>query len=471
MYYPTRRIRPMEVQERVPFQPILSQTLDSRGKAISPESTLPPRGARTVLYLLVLVLAGLVGVVPFCLRRQSDWYNVYVPAAERLLAGENIFEQGFVYPPLAACLAVPWIVVPPIVGKVLWYLTSLVSLYVLCRVAWHLTGGKRLGPLTEPDRREHAVAILGSAFGVSFAVDSICNHQNDVLVVALVVVGCFLMHRSRWIGGAAIIGLAAGLKCTPLLFAPYLICKGRWNAAATVVGVALMSNFLPDAFIRPNDGESRLGRFGNTLLAPMVDREHRFGTWAASIESNHSLSGVGNRLLGFDSPGPRLPAVQRASYPSPETVRLWYLLTAGSCIVMACLTQLRRKGDIVAEFGIVLALMPLLSPHSSKGHFCTLIVPGLYLARLAVYRRDLVSRICVGIVVLLTVLKTATLVGRPISHWLFWYGGIPAGTVVLLIGSVQARLRGVISEVEVAAQPQSDEMSTHLKEMPIQRAA
>ena len=50
-----------------------------------------------------------------------------------------------------------------------------------------------------------------------------------------------------------------------------------------------------------------------------------------------------------------------------------------------------------AEFGIVLTLMLLLSPMSSKPHFCTLFLPGFCLARLAVNRSSRAAALAVGV--------------------------------------------------------------------------
>src|SRR5262245_26086392 len=117
-------------------------------------------------YVLIWLVLGLIGLIPFCRKGQSDWYNVYIPAAQRLLAGENLFEQGFVYPPVAAGLAVPWLALPPLAGRVLWYLFSLTVLYILWAASWRLTGG-RLERSAGTDWREHVIALFGGIFGLS----------------------------------------------------------------------------------------------------------------------------------------------------------------------------------------------------------------------------------------------------------------------------------------------------------------
>src|SRR5947209_10165131 len=92
----------------------------------------PPYTCQLIILLLVLS-------VPLCRRHSGDWDNVYVPAAKHIVASEIMFQDGFVYPPVNALLAMPVISLPPIVGVIGWYAVSSVALICLVQAAWRLS--------------------------------------------------------------------------------------------------------------------------------------------------------------------------------------------------------------------------------------------------------------------------------------------------------------------------------------------
>ena len=93
------------------------------------------------------------------------------------------------------------------------------------------------------------------------------------------------------------------------------------------------------------------------------------------------------------------------------------------------------------EYSLVLVLMLLLSPMSSKPHFCTLVVPGLCLARLAVERRDRLLMCVMAVAIGAGLLSNKDLWGAHIYDFALWYGSVFANAVVLYLGCVYALWR------------------------------
>jgi hypothetical protein len=94
--------------------------------------------------LSIIVLIGLA--FPFCLRQHSEWEEVYLRAASNLLVGKDIYalRDGYLYPPFMAWLALPFIFLPPAVGRMVWYLTNAACLFLMYRWAWLVSGGSAL---------------------------------------------------------------------------------------------------------------------------------------------------------------------------------------------------------------------------------------------------------------------------------------------------------------------------------------
>ena len=179
---------------------------------------------RPYTVVLTVVLAALA--VPFCLRTATDWDSVYLPAARRLTAGESVFQGGYLYPPASAWLAIPFADLPRIPGRLAYYAVNVVALLVLLTGAWCLSGGGRLQGEPPVPRGEHLILALGLLTGVYYVLDALSNQQTDLVLGGLLVGGCVLLARGRSVAAAVSFGIAAGVKCTPLLWSPYLAWRG-----------------------------------------------------------------------------------------------------------------------------------------------------------------------------------------------------------------------------------------------------
>src|SRR5258708_34907956 len=196
-------------------------------------------------YTLSATLFLALFVIPFCTRKQSDWEYVYIPAAQRLSEGKDVFERGFVYPPINVWLMLPFVGMPRIPARLLWFALNGTALLILIRGAWKVSGGGALEGAQPASRREHMIFGLGLLCGIYYAFDALTNQQTDLLVAALVIAGCqALGRRNDWKAGL-LIGVAAGVKCTPLLWAGYLARRKPWAGPFLFPLVSPGLNLLP----------------------------------------------------------------------------------------------------------------------------------------------------------------------------------------------------------------------------------
>ena len=90
---------------------------------------------------------------------------------------------------------------------------------------------------------------------------------------------------------------------------------------------------------------------------------------------------------------------------------------------------------------MVLILMVLLSPHSSKPHFCTLLLPGFCVARAALNwpNRGLLALLLAALAC--AAVSNADLVGEWLYSWGKWYGSLAWCALLLYVGSCGVLLR------------------------------
>ena len=268
-------------------------------------------GACLSLFCAASVLASVVHSSPLDL-------SIYRDAAETVARGGALYKgrwadgYQFNYPPFAAMLFL--LLVP--FGLLLdtAVVTTLSGLALLCCL-W------RAGVLAN---RRVSVPLLG--FGAVLLVVSEPVHytlsfgQINLFIAALVITDLSLPDGSRFKG--ALIGLAAGVKLTPLIFIPYLFFTGRRRAAAIAAAVFVLTVLI--AFIAlPHDASAfwlhglflsskrvggvasvanqslraallRLSPHLNALALPLCGAVAALGLWVACQAARH-----GDELLGF----------------------------------------------------------------------------------------------------------------------------------------------------------------------------
>ncbi|MCF1765041.1 glycosyltransferase 87 family protein [Corynebacterium argentoratense] len=254
------------------------------------------RGAMVVSLALVLLF-----MLPFTLNLTADMseqllkyhidIDVYREGARSLLAGENIYTRDFqvggimlpfTYPPLAAMLFTPLVLLPVYIDAVILNGLTLLALW-WCMVI--VLGAATRLPLS--DRRLLALMVLPVAIVCDPVRETLGFAQVNVLLMALVIADT-LRPRSR-VPRGLFIGLAAAIKLTPAVFGLFFLLKRDWRSAiqTAVFGVGFTALAW---LIRPDVSKEY---WFNTLRDPS-----RIGGLAYS--TNQSFRGLFARLFPGD---------------------------------------------------------------------------------------------------------------------------------------------------------------------------
>jgi alpha-1,2-mannosyltransferase len=222
---------------------------------------LAPRRRHWPLWVAIVVcaLAAAAYVTDVLLHNHGqmlNWYDLNVynhggliarDAPRRLYTWQLRPGIKFTYTPFAAvmfaaCSLLPW--------PALRWLMTVTSLAAICVTIW-LT----LGALGWHGRRRATAfsAIAAVALWVEPVQRALHLGQIEPLLMVLIVWDICQPDRRRWKGLG--IGVAAGIKLTPLVFIPYLILTGKLRQAAVVTAafagtVAIGFVFLPHASVK-----------------------------------------------------------------------------------------------------------------------------------------------------------------------------------------------------------------------------
>jgi hypothetical protein len=408
-----------------------------------------------VVWLSILLVLAIQSVI----RQDSEWQDVYVAAARTLLSGKDLYAPGpYLYPPFSALLAVPFVALPTLAVRLVWYGVNVAALGVLLYSAWCLAAGPRFrGAGSVPSRDWYALA-LGALGCAPYWLNTLAHQQTDLVIAALLTAGCFVMIRDRIISGAVLIGLAAAFKGPPLLFVGYLVFRRRWLAACVTTVVALSANLLPDLIAHPADG-TWLGRWVGRILLPTISAP--VGTWNADQYNifNQSLSGTLQRLAtstwSFDTGGLVFSARDIVIEPTTLKAIVYALMLAMLVLsIGAALFGERaspnvpvdgRPGRAAIEMTAMIVLVLLMSPMSGLSHFATLAAAMMCLSRMALVERHRPSLIAFGIALVSALAVNKDLVGATAYDLVLWSGVTTASAIALWLACLLLLICGKIS--------------------------
>ena len=260
----------------------------------------------------------------------------------------------FTYPPFAAVVFTGLAVVPWRVAVTALTGASMVALPAALYLVPRLPGPSRM-PARGPAWTV-ALAVATAAIWLEPARATLGYGQVDILLTAAVLYDLSLPDTARRKG--VMIGLAAGLKLTPAIFAAYLLITGRRRAAATATAV-----------------------FAGTVAAGFAALPASSAWfWAGPFASPGHISPVQNPQN--ESLAGALARMMHTAHILPA----WLPLAAAVAVAgLALAAASARRGDEALGFSLCALTGLLVSPISWIHHW-VIAVPALLVAGLTAVR-------------------------------------------------------------------------------------
>jgi alpha-1,2-mannosyltransferase len=301
---------------------------------------------RPLTWALLLVTAVVAGWVE--VARGFIDLDVYRFGGTALVDGVGLYDGAdpetglpFTYPPVAALLMAPLAEVPQVVLAGLWAAASVAALLAVVRL---------LLPEHEP---RVVLAVTAGLLLLEPVWQSLSFGQVNLFLMLLVAHD--VLRPDRRTAGIAI-GIAAGIKLTPLVFVVLLVLAGRRVPAVRAVA-AFAGTVAVGFLVAAGDSATY---WTHTLWDPA-----RIG--GLSFTSNQSVNGLLVRLLGHEPPTLLWLAVAGAA--------------SGALLVLGALWWRRGQADLALLLG---ALSVLLASPVSWSHHWVWAAP----AALVLWRRS-----------------------------------------------------------------------------------
>jgi len=426
------------------------------------DAGLPPRRWWLVALLLAVAIAGAwyFGARAATGDRELP---VYVAGGERMAAGEEIYrrvardglaadKKPFTYPPFAAAPFVPFARLPTGWQPSAWFLANFVI--VLALVRWlHRHAGRADGGLGPA--RPVAFWLLFGLVGGRHIASVFTNQSHDLFTAGLLALAAAAWARNRALAGAWA-GIAAAFKATPLLLLGLFGLRFRVGAVALMLAAAVGATLVPDWLHPRADGKAwAVAWYELTLRGLDAGAAKAEGAWGSHSILNQGLGGTLTRWFQpLESPSKFTvgePGTALVATLSPAAFRL--VLHGAQLTVLGLLAPLVRRAAAVVrgatdaaaaqravalgEVGAFACGMLLLSPMSSKAHFCVWLFPVAFLVeRLLRGRRDVVAA---GLFVAGAVgsLMAKDLLGRELGNDVLAYGNVTWATALFLLATLR----------------------------------
>ncbi|MFB9906017.1 glycosyltransferase 87 family protein [Allokutzneria oryzae] len=282
--------------------------------------------------------------------------NVYRAAGEVVLAGRPLYEgpityqMEWTYTPFAALLFVPFGVVPIIPLAAVVTAAHMLLVIPAVSLSW-----RALGYRSDRALLLASVLMAAAALWLDPVWLTVALGQVNIVLMMLVLLDVSRFQGSRWQG--VLIGIAAGVKLTPLIFVVYLLVTGRFRAAGTALA-SFAGTIAVGFLVLPHDSTRY---WGGVFLS-----SNRIGGSAST--SNQSISGM---LARFGVTGGTMTT-------------LWLVLAgiAGALGMWLAAWAYRRGEDLLAVTVVGLT-GTTVSPFSWEHHWVWFVPLLVYLVHLA----------------------------------------------------------------------------------------
>jgi hypothetical protein len=360
---------------------------------------------------------GIDSVVLYAAAGRCVWH------AQTLLPCAPMFS----YQPALAALFIPLAAVPAVLQRPVWYVLSIGSLVLTMRLAEAMAA--RLYPGATCGRNLIWLRAASLLVCSKHILDVLNYEAYEAPALAIMTFGTWALTVGRDACSGFVLGAAAALRATPLIYLPYLAIKRRALACVVFLAAFVALSFLPDAIGALKGGH--VGYFDDwarEVAAPAMTPGNAaklafWNNWNGDNLNNQSLRGLVNRF-----------ATAPVFGLSPKVILLLvdaaFAAAAGTLLLLS-----PRERKYVAIDGAVLLIAQLaLSPMTSRYHFI-FILPGVVLVVAAIIcdrRMRLFGSVVLAASFILLTGTSNDLVGGQVSEFAYRYGFWIEGAVLLL---------------------------------------
>ena len=351
------------------------------------------RAPLDILFLVccIVLTADVLGPEIFGSGKTKD-YPLWYWAGQQVLHGKDLYPGvpnahfDFIYPPLSAIL----LAIPSYFGKIPLYL----CLSVLNAGAWWMTTQLSNAMTGSGKVPEPWLAALPAIVTISFVFDMFDLGQPNLILLAMMLLGFWLLQHGRPWASGGLFALATAIKVFPLAVFPYLLWRRQWASAASMVvflGIFLFVVPAPIRGFQHNVSELKTwyqGMVGSSSEQGFGQRGEQNWSWV-----NQSIIAMTHRLtrpVNYNQDNPAKPPAYMNLADLDFKTANWAVVAISLAIglgFIAVMPPRSRRTPLsdAEELGILFCLMTVASPLARQYYFMWLFFPVTVLMHRAAY--------------------------------------------------------------------------------------
>lgn len=329
--------------------------------------------------LLILIIVYGISIM----NRHTDYW-VFELAAKRLLGLESITRyenMAYSYPPFFAVIIMPVTLLPTVLGSWIFYGLSWIAFGFSVKYVMLIfeTVTEKLN-IRSSDKK--IIVVVSFLLAGRYILNNFEHLQFDVFVFLTLILAVHLYLKKKIGSAAFFLAVSISLKVTPLLLFVYFVYKKEFRLIFLTSIILLGLNLIPELIFGIQRGVSYNWEWIKAVVLKM-DSQHLSSDeiaaiWPPNSIMNQSIKPWIYRLFtdnsvsikGMDYQPNVLGLSPIISSRMASVLNLFLLLSSA---VMIYKNKINSQYEFFKQISIVLCLMLLISPVSSKPHFITLV--------------------------------------------------------------------------------------------------
>lgn len=424
---------------------------------------------RIYVSILVCFVLALLG---FVFTRNLIDFPVYYAAGQSLINGRSdLYAPDFAlgrvmdyrYLPFFLVAFTPLWLIKYSVSAYIWYLLSLIEIAGCVLII------SRIFPAFATSKK---MWLLVGLSAIQYLVMAVHYGNAHLLAVFLLFVSLYSFQKGREVIAGLLVAFAITIKLTPILLLPYFALKRSWKMLASVCVLLIVINFVPSVYFGLKGNRELIEGWYHHVISSQEFHEDNGPV-------NLSLKGELQRYLSPVDYSKRVdgdiqyPAINFMSLGREELFWAWIVGCAMLFVAVLFLIWSERSGTraeiegnnqingrFAFEMSLMLCLMLMVGPLTSKIYFVTLLWPIACLANLAVLGKSREERIAMKVLIAVAIVNSVLplLPGRSIQRLLlvvgidFYVNLLVMAALVFVLISSQRPIRSQSGEPRMRVQ-------------------
>ncbi|HBE04238.1 MAG TPA: hypothetical protein DC049_17440 [Spirochaetia bacterium] len=301
----------------------------------------------------------------------SDFAGSFHLAAREVIYGhESIFGKYNynAYPPLFYCLIAPFAMFTRVMAVPLWYVFSVFILIITVGL---------IIKILQKNTAETVKIAVPFLLLIFIIADNLYLGQSNFFIVFLAVLAFYYNSRNHEIAAGIALGLAAGLKVTPLFLCLYFLLNGRFKTILFCGITVLVSLFiLPGFFFGFRENLLLAQEWLQRIFWPALFGRPMSSGPVSWYHTNQSMEAVLHRFL-TDYGARRYSGFFSLISPQLENINNIVFSAKLTVLLLPVLVTLRRKVNQAVQQSLFFLAMIFLPPVAWINHYYALLFPYL----------------------------------------------------------------------------------------------